>query len=142
MIATDHPLYLLREHVDARLRRHESLLGRIAQEDGGDIAPDALLRVVLLRIVHGMDSDTYLCEQLSYNVLCKWFVGLPQEFRGLADMVRKARDLAGRADIAGLAQDLLRDAPLDGFPAARRNRPAPAIAARRQAYAPQAVAAY
>jgi transposase len=40
------------------------------------IAPEKLLRALLLQALYSVRSERMLMEQLDYNLLCRWFVGL------------------------------------------------------------------
>ena len=76
-IPADHPLRPIRRMVDqalAGLSRHfdemYSTFGRPS------IAPEKLLRALLLQILYSIRSERLLMEQLNYNLLFRWFVGL------------------------------------------------------------------
>jgi transposase len=40
------------------------------------IAPEKLLRALMLQALYGIRSERQLCEQLEYNLLYRWFVGI------------------------------------------------------------------
>ncbi|SAI69118.1 Uncharacterised protein [Bordetella ansorpii] len=79
LVPEQHPLHVLRERVDAELRRAPGLLANVADACDSSLAADILLRVIVLRQAYGVDSDNYLRELLTYDMLCRWFVGLPHE---------------------------------------------------------------
>ena len=43
------------------------------------IAPELLLRALLLQALYSIRSERQLCEQLGYNLLFRWFVGIAME---------------------------------------------------------------
>jgi Transposase domain (DUF772) len=64
------------------------------------IPPERLLRAQLLQIFYSIRSECLLMEQLDYNLLFRWFVGMDMERAGLgADGVQqKSRPLAEPGD--------------------------------------------
>jgi transposase len=76
-IPKEHPLRPVRAMTDAAL---ESLSGRFeelyAQTGRPSIAPEKLLRALLLQALYSIRSERMLVEQLEYNLLFRWFVGL------------------------------------------------------------------
>src|SRR5881296_4379972 len=76
-IPTDHPLRAMRPLVDAVLRelspRFAELYSRVGRPS---IAPEKLLRALLLQVLYTIRSERQLMEQLDYNLLFRWFVGL------------------------------------------------------------------
>lgn len=76
-VPQDHPLRPVRVIVDAALRRlsprFETLYVRFGRPS---IAPEKLLRALLLQILYTIRSERQLIEQLQYNLLFQWFVGL------------------------------------------------------------------
>lgn len=72
-----HPLRPIRVMVDAAL---ESMSGRFDEMYGKtgrpSIAPERLLRALLLQALYSIRSERMLVEQLEYNLLFRWFVGL------------------------------------------------------------------
>jgi transposase len=72
-----HPLRPVRAMVDAAL---ESMSGRFdemyAKAGRPSIAPERLLRALLLQALYSIRSERMLVEQLEYNLLFRWFVGL------------------------------------------------------------------
>src|SRR5437667_12104709 len=79
-IPADHPLRGVRKLVDA------VLAGMSKEFDGVDshvgrpaIAPERLLRALLLQVVYSARSERLLMEQRNYNLLFRWFVGLESD---------------------------------------------------------------
>ena len=76
-IPLDHPLRAIRKLVD------QVLAGMSKQFDGlysavgrPSIPPERLLRALLLQVFYSIRSERLLMEQLDYNLLFRWFVGL------------------------------------------------------------------
>jgi transposase len=76
-IPRDHPLRRIRPMVDRGLdemwTHFEALYARRGRPS---IAPERLLRALLLQALYSIRSETQLMEQLDYNLLYRWFVGL------------------------------------------------------------------
>ena len=102
-VPQDHPLRAIRERVDRALGRISPELGRIYARGMGrpSIAPEKLLRALLLQVLYTIRSERQLMEQLDYNLLYRWFVGLAMD-EGVWDptVFTKNRDrlLRGRAN--------------------------------------------
>lgn len=76
-VPADHPLRPLRAVVDAALRRLSPRFERLYVRWGRpSIAPEKLLRALLLQVLYTIRSERQLVEQLQYNLLFQWFVGL------------------------------------------------------------------
>jgi transposase len=76
-VPTDHPLRPLRVMVDEALRRLSSKFERLYATTGRpSIAPEKLLRASVLQMLYSIRSERQLVEQLQYNLLYQWFVGL------------------------------------------------------------------
>ncbi len=79
-VPADHPLRAIRRMVDEALGAlgdlFESLYARTGRPS---IAPEKLLRASLLQIFYSVRSERQLMEQLSYNLLFRWFVGLSMD---------------------------------------------------------------
>jgi len=79
-IPADHPLRKIRELVDAVLARmSRKLEGLYAETGRPSIAPEYLLRGLLLQVFYSIRSERLLMEQLDYNLLFRWFVGLEMD---------------------------------------------------------------
>ena len=79
-VPADHPLRTLRLMVDAVLKElsppFESLYAHTGRPS---IAPEKLLRVLLLQVLSTVRSERLLMEQLDYHRLFRWFVGLTMD---------------------------------------------------------------
>ena len=76
-IPSDHPLRAIRELVDAALRELSRAFDRLYAGAGRpSIPPERLLRALLLQAFYTVRSERQLMEQLDYNLLFRWFVGL------------------------------------------------------------------
>jgi len=79
-VPKDHPLRPIREMVDRSLKElsplFESLYSRFGRPS---IAPEKLLRALLLQVFYTVRSERMLMEQLDYNLLFRWFVGLSMD---------------------------------------------------------------
>lgn len=79
-IPEDHALRPLKELVDTILSSMDEELGALYARMGRpSIAPERLLRAALLQVVYTIRSERQLCEQLDYNLLFRWFVGLEMD---------------------------------------------------------------
>jgi transposase len=81
MIPAHHPLRKIRAMTDQALLEMKWDLDQLYQENGRPcIPPEMLLRALLLQYLFSVRSERLLMEQLEYNLLFRWFVGLaPQE---------------------------------------------------------------
>src|SRR5271170_5016026 len=76
-IPGDHPLRGVRKLVDAVLAGMSKEFDGLYSEVGRpSIAPERLLRALLLQVFYSVRSERLLMEQLNYNLLFRWFVGL------------------------------------------------------------------
>lgn len=76
-IPPDHPLRAIRRMTDAVLERLSRRFDRLYSEVGRpSIPPEHLLRALLLQALYTVRSERLLMEQLQYNLLFRWFVGL------------------------------------------------------------------
>ena len=81
-IAADHPARAIRAMVDEALERMDSELDELYSHTGRpSIAPERLLRASLLMALYSIRSERQLMEQLDYNLLFRWFVGLEMDDR-------------------------------------------------------------
>jgi len=101
-IPASHPLRQIREFVNAALAALDAEFAKIYAADGRpSIAPERLLRAALVQILFSIRSERQLMEQMQYNLLFRWFVGL-----GIDDAVwvptvfSKNRDRLLNTDIA------------------------------------------
>jgi transposase len=76
----DHPLRTIRVLVDAVLKELSPRFDRLYSATGRpSIAPEKLLRALLLQVLYTVRSERLMMEQLNYNLLFRWFVGLNME---------------------------------------------------------------
>lgn len=82
-IPAHHPFRPIRQMANTALTRMEGLLTRMYEADvkGGrpSIAPEKLLRAMLLQVLYSVRSEQQLMEQVQYNMLFRWFVGLSMD---------------------------------------------------------------
>ena len=75
-VPADHPLRPIRELVNTALKRLNGLFNQIYAETGrASIAPEKLL----LQVFYSVRSERMLMEQMRYNMLFRWFVGLAMD---------------------------------------------------------------
>jgi transposase len=80
MVPQDHPLRAIRPLVNAALARLSPDFERLYAPTGrASIAPEKLLRALLLQAFYTVRSERQLMEQLAYNMLFRWFVGLSMD---------------------------------------------------------------
>ena len=76
-IPARHPLRKVREIVNDALASMDAEFDRLyAREGRPSIAPERLLRASLVQILFSVRSERQLMEQMQYNLLFRWFVGL------------------------------------------------------------------
>ena len=79
-IPLDHPLRAIKQLADEALgslnQRFEGLYSSMGRPS---IAPEMLLRATLLQAFFSVRSERMLMEQINYNLLFRWFVGLPMD---------------------------------------------------------------
>jgi len=76
-VPADHPLRPIRKMVDTVLKRLSPCFEAMYAEGGRpSIPPEKLLRALLLQCLYSVRSERLLMEQLDYNLLFRWFVGL------------------------------------------------------------------
>jgi transposase len=79
-VPAEHPLRVIRAVVDEALEvlsaEFDALYARVGRPS---IAPEKLLRALLLQAFFGIRSERQLMEQLGYNLLFRWFVGLSMD---------------------------------------------------------------
>ena len=76
-VPADHPLRAMRALTDEALRSmSRRFAGRYATTGRPSIPPEQLLRALLLQVLYTVRSERLLMEELHYNLLVRWFVGL------------------------------------------------------------------
>jgi len=79
-VPADHPLRAIRARVDAALADLSPAFARLYSDVGRpSIPPERLLRALLLQAFYTVRSERQLMEQLDYNLLFRWFVGLEMD---------------------------------------------------------------
>lgn len=79
-VPADHPLRAIRQRVDEILREMSREFDALDAKTGRpSIPPERLLRAQLLQIFYSIRSERLLMEQLDYNILFRWFVGLAMD---------------------------------------------------------------
>src|SRR5262245_12922064 len=108
-IPADHPLRAIRRITDRALERLSPVFDRLYITFGRpSVPPEKLLRALLLQVLYSIRSERLLMEQLNYNILFRWFVGL-----GMDDAVwdpttfSKNRDRLLRGDVAAAFFDAI-----------------------------------
>jgi transposase len=101
-VRKDHPLRAVRVMVDEVLvqlsRRFDTMYARVGRPS---IAPEKLLRAQLLQMLYSIRSERLLMEEMDYNLLFRWFVGLnADEEVWDATTFTKNRDRLLEADVA------------------------------------------
>jgi transposase len=81
-IPADHPLRQVRTLLRAVLKDLSGSFSRLYSHEGRpSIPPEQLLSALLLQVLYGLRSERLLMEQLDYNLLFRWFVGLSPDDR-------------------------------------------------------------
>src|ERR1700674_2280776 len=76
-IPAEHPLRPLRAMMDDILKEMSPRFAKLYADTGRpSIPPERLLRALLLQILYTVRSERLLMEQLNYNLLFRWFVGM------------------------------------------------------------------
>lgn len=76
-VPADHPLRPISALVNEALRRLNGLFNAIYADTGrASIAPEKLLRAMLIQVFFSVRSERQLMEQIRYNLLYRWFIGL------------------------------------------------------------------
>src|SRR5882762_4049201 len=101
-IPRDHPLRRIRPMVDRGLQEMWSHFEALyARRGRPSIAPERLLRALLLQALYSIRSETQLMEQLDYNLLYRWFVGLnPDDPVGDVTVFTKNRERLMRGEVS------------------------------------------
>src|SRR5215471_3254698 len=101
-VPQDHRLRRVRPLVREVLHELSASLSRLyAREGRPSVAPERLLSALLLQVFYGIRSERQLIEQLDYNLLYRWFVGLaPDDPVWDATTFSKNRERLERGEIA------------------------------------------
>ena len=101
-VRKDHPLRVIRAMVDEVLsemsRQFDAMYASVGRPS---IAPEKLLRAQLLQMLYSIRSERLLMEEMDYNLLFRWFVGLNADDAVWdATVFTKNRDRLLQADVA------------------------------------------
>src|SRR5437899_7580644 len=101
-VRKDHPLRAIRAMMDEVLsqlsRRFDMMYAKVGRRS---IAPEKLLRAQLLQMLYTIRSERLLMEEMDYNLLFRWFVGLNADDEvGDATVFTKNRNRLLEADVA------------------------------------------
>src|SRR5687767_5181262 len=100
-VPMDHPLRPILRMVDEALATLSPQFDRLYADTGRpSIPPEKLLRALLLQLLYSVRSERMLMEQLEYNLLFRWFVGLSMDDEVWdATTFTKNRDRLLRGDV-------------------------------------------
>lgn len=104
-VPDDHPLVLLRQHVDSRLAQMPHAEAALAQILDCGLSPQMLLRACILKSICQITVERYLEVQLSFNVLYRWFVALPAGGKSVESIGRALRRLGQDATLLALSSE-------------------------------------
>jgi transposase len=109
-VPADHPLRAIRHITDRALERLSPKFSALYIHFGRpSVPPEQLLRALLLQALYTIRSERQLMEQLDYNLLFRWFVGLGMDDRVWSPTTfSKNRDRLLRGDIAQAFFDAVR----------------------------------
>ena len=114
-VRVDHPLRLIRDLANAALGDLSGEFGKLYTDFGRpSIAPEKLLRAMLLQAFYGVRSERHLMERIEFDLLFRWFVGLGVDdavwdhstfphFSSLVPRASLSRKTTGRSGILSLA---------------------------------------
>ena len=107
-IPAGHSLVLLRPQIDEVLDQHRDWL---LATPGVLIAPHTLVHILLLQLLYSVPSEQQLHEQLNYNLLFRWFVGLDlnQKVWGIHVLQRDIASVLGNPRAVQLIQAIIGD---------------------------------
>jgi hypothetical protein len=117
-VRADHPLRVIRELANTALGALSGEFSKLYTDFGRpSIAPEKLLRAMLLQVFYGVRSERHLMERMEFDLLFRWFVGL-----GIDDAVwdhstfskiaaSSAAQVAGTPDRIGLPAEVNSMAP-------------------------------
>jgi transposase len=101
-VPSDHPLRAIRQITDTVLKQLSLVFSQMYSKIGRpSIPPEKLLRALVLQVLYTVRSERMLMEQLEYNLLFRWFVGLNlDEPVWDVTVFTKNRDRLLKADVA------------------------------------------
>jgi transposase len=78
LIPSDHPIRRIRVVVDAVLGELDDEFDAMYASSGRpSVPPEQLLKATVLMVMYSIRSERAFCERLNYDLLFKWFLGLP-----------------------------------------------------------------
>jgi transposase len=102
-VPKEHPLRAIRDLVDAALKEMSPVFQRLYSRIGRpSIPPEKLIRASVLQMLYTIRSERQLMEQLNFNILYRWFVGLGMDDKVWDPTVytkNRARLLRGQVDV-------------------------------------------
>src|SRR5947207_11652587 len=101
-VRKDHPLRPIRAMVDKVLKELSPEFSKMYSKVGRpSIPPEQLLRALLLQMLYSVRSERLLMEEIDYNILFRWLVGLNMDDREWDETTfTKNRKRLLRGDIA------------------------------------------
>ena len=124
-VPADHPLRAVRALTDEALqtmsRRFASLYATTGRPS---IPPEQLLRALLLQVLYTVRSERLLMEELNYNLLFRWFVGLNMD-DPVWHPTRLPRIVTGCCRAMSPPRSLMRSRPTPGWPGCSRTNTSP-----------------
>src|SRR6202050_3735685 len=102
LVPSDHPLRAVRQMADTILAQLTQVFSKMYSDIGRrSVPPEKLLRALLLQVLYTVRSERMLMEQLEYNLLFRWFVGLNMdEAVWVRTLCSKNRDRLMEGEIA------------------------------------------
>src|SRR5215469_4679821 len=117
-IPKDHRLRSIRKMVNQALEQLSGGFDEMYSRRGRpSIPPEHLIRALLLQLLYGLRSEAQLMEQIRYNLLFRWFVGLEMDDEVWdATVFTKNRDRLMKGEVAqGLLEEVLEQARAHGL---------------------------
>ncbi|NNK08000.1 MAG: IS5 family transposase [Myxococcales bacterium] len=115
MVPANHPLRPIKAFVDTELGRMSKAFDKAYSQTGRpSIPPERLLKALLLQALFSIRSERQLVEQIRFNLLYRWFIGMdPAEDAFDATTFTKNRDRLARYGITsrffeGIVREMLR----------------------------------
>ncbi len=79
-VPSNHPLRVVKEMANRALKGLSADFNKMYSATGRpSIPPEKLIRALLLQVLYSIRSERLLMEELNYNLLFRWFVGLSME---------------------------------------------------------------
>lgn len=82
-VPKDHPLLPIRTWLNDALKRMDDVFARMYEADAKEgrpsISPEKLIRPLFLPVLYSIRGERMLVDQIFYNILFRWFVGLPMD---------------------------------------------------------------